>query len=319
MKFSLFCFISQEFSEEKSVLYNKRSKFQSILVFKSAQYGKEGTDCAPCCFCLFDPSHTALHITGNVLVLDGVLQLTERDEFAYHEMMSHLPLCSHPNPKTVLIVGGGDGGILKQVCRHDSVQQITMVEIDTQVIEVAKLYFTKSTAVAFDDSRLTIVNVDGFEYMQSSTEKFDVIIADALDPIGPGETIFTPDFYELMYKALNPGGVVCVQSECWWVNLDLISDVVHCCNDIFDYAEYATANIPSFPCGQTGFVLARKGSNASCRKPVRRPKFASQLKYYNACVHEASFQLPEFVKRRLGIQEDDDGEDCLLNGGCTLQ
>ena len=124
---------------------------------------------------------------------------------------------------------------------------------------------------------------------------------------GPGETIFTPDFYECMYKALNSnGGVACVQSECMWINLNLISDVVHCCNDFLDYAEYATANIPSFPCGQTGFILGRKGYSYSCQHPVRLPsrKLSSQLKWYNPVIHTAAFQLPEFVKATLGIEEN---------------
>lgn len=268
--------------------------------------------------------HSPLCIIGNVLVLDGVLQLTERDEFSYHEMMAHLPLFSHSNPKRVLIVGGGDGGLLKQVCRHGCVESITMVEIDVEVINVAKNYFSNSTAVAFEDPRLTIVHEDGCEYMQRIAKEeetcYDVIIADALDPIGPGETIFTPDFYEFMYKALNAnGGVVCVQSESIWVNLDLISDVLHCCSDIFDYAEYATANIPSFPCGQTGFILARRGRHGSCQKPLRLPsrQFAAQLKWYNPAIHQASFQLPEFVKRHVGIDEDTD-DQCIVNG-CILQ
>jgi spermidine synthase len=193
-----------------------------------------------------------------------------------------------------------------------------MVEIDTQVIDVAKQYFANSTAVAFSDSRLTLVNVDGFEYMQTTNETYDVIIADALDPNGPGETIFTPDFYEYMYKALNHGGVACVQSECIWMNLNLISDVVHCCNDIFEYAEYATVNIPSFPCGQTGFILARKGHSYSCQHPVRLPSrsMSSQLKWYNPAIHEASFQLPEFVKRHLGVEKECDR--CIIGGGCTI-
>ena len=138
-----------------------------------------------------------------------------------------------------------------------------------------------------------------------TSETFDVIIADALDPIGPGETIFTPDFYECMYKALNHGGVACVQSECIWINLNLISDVVHCCNDIFDFAEYATANIPSFPCGQTGFILGRKGHLYSCQHPVRLPSrtLSSLLKWYNPAMHHAAFQLPEFVRAALEVEE----------------
>lgn len=288
------------------------------MVFKSAQYGKKEL-CGSPNATLANSSHSTHH-TGNVLVLDGVLQLTERDEFAYHETMAHIPLFSHSNPKSVLIVGGGDGGILKQVCLHTSVESITMVEIDTQVIDVAKEYFKESTAVAFGDPRLSIINVDGFGFLQSTNNTYDIILADALDPIGPGESIFTPDFYDLLYKRLNHGGICCVQSECWWVNLELIEDVVTCCNDIFDYAEYATANVASFPCGQTGFVLARKGVQKSCRKPVRTPspKLASQLKWYNPGIHEASFQLPEFVKRRLGMRDNND-DDCFVGNGCIIQ
>ena len=231
--------------------------------------------------------------------------------------MAHLPMFSHFNPKKVLIVGGGDGGILKQVCRHSCVESITMVEIDPSVIEVAKEFFSKSTAVSFNDPRLHIVHVDAFEYITQTNETYDVIIADALDPVGPGETIFQPEFYESMYEALNHGGVVCVQGECIWINLDLVSDVVACCNDIFDYAEYASATVPSFPCGQTGFILARKGRNVSCRKPIRlpSPKFMSQLKWYNPTVHEAAFALPEFVKMHLGVEEDT--TECIM-GGCTI-
>lgn len=245
------------------------------------------------------------------------IELTERDEFAYHEMMAHLPMFSHPNPKRVLIVGGGDGGVLKQVCRHACVESITLVEIDPTVIEVAKKFFSKTTAVSLDDPRLTIVHVDAFEYINNTTETYDVIIGDPRDPTGPGETIFQPEFYESMYKALNNNGVVCVQAQCICINLDLISDVVACCNDIFDYAEYASAMVPSFPCGQTGFILARKGRPVSCQKPIRLPlpKFSSQLKWYNPAIHEAAFALPEFVKDHLGVEDETDR--CVLPG-CIL-
>lgn len=148
-KFSL---ALQEFSLEKSILFHQHSGLQDVLVFQSAQYGA-------------------------VLVLDGVIQLTERDEFSYHEMMTNLPLCSHPNPLRVLIVGGGDGGILREVCRHDCVQEIVMVEIDQVVIQVCKAYFTESTAVAFQDPRLKIVNDDAAQYLEDHEPGyFDIIL-----------------------------------------------------------------------------------------------------------------------------------------------
>jgi spermidine synthase len=244
--------------------------------------------------------------------------LTERDEFAYHEMIAHVPMFSHSNPKRVLIVGGGDGGILKQICRHECVESITMVEIDPTVIEVAKKYFSNSTAVSFDDPRLTIVHADALEYMQNTREKYDVIVGDALDPVGPGQTIFQPEFFESMYRALCHGGVACVQGDSIWINLDLISDVVACCNDIFDHAEYASITVPSVPCGQTGFILGRKGRHISCRTPLRLPlpKFSSHLKWYNPALHEAAFALPEFVKHHLGVK-DDETDRCVV-AGCTL-
>jgi spermidine synthase len=146
-KFSL---ALEEFSPSKAILFHEHSDFQEVLVFRSAQY-------------------------GNVLVLDGVIQLTEKDEFSYHEMMTHLPLCSHPHPRRVLIVGGGDGGILREVCRHDCVEEIVLVEIDPTVIRVCRKYFGRSTAVAFDDPRLSIVHQDGAAYLaEHEVDYFDV-------------------------------------------------------------------------------------------------------------------------------------------------
>jgi spermidine synthase len=244
-------------------------------------------------------------------------ELTEQDEYAYHEMMAHLPLFSHPCPKKVLIVGGGDGGILFQVCRHACVKQIVVVEIDPTVIFVAKQYF--STASAFNDERVEIIHQDGSEFIQSCAQDFDVILADTLDPVGPGESLFQPAFYECMHHALKDGGIVCTQSECFWINLDLISDVVACCRDIFDHVEYASTLVPSFPCGQTGFVLARKGKSYSCQRPERleSPKFYAPLRWYNPRVHQAAFVLPEFVRQQLG-HDNGDGTDCWLPSSCTI-
>lgn len=154
-KFSL---ALEEFSNDKAILFHEHSGFQEVLVFQSAQY-------------------------GTTLVLDGVIQLTERDEFAYHETMTHLPMCSHPNPRRVLIVGGGDGGILREVCRHDCVEEIVMVEIDVMVIQVCQKYFRESTAVAFQDPRLTIAQADAAIYLENhELDYFDIILGDTSDP-----------------------------------------------------------------------------------------------------------------------------------------
>ena len=320
-KFSL---ALEEFSSD-SILFHAQSDFQQILVFQSAQY-------------------------GTTLVLDGVIQLTERDEYSYHEMMTHIPLCSHANPRRVLIVGGGDGGILREVCRHDCVQEIVMVEIDALVIDVCRRYFGQSTAVAFDDPRVTIVHADAAQYLQQHHEAnyFDVILGDTSDPVGPAATLFQPAFYESMHAVLsNDGGIICMQAECFWIHLSLISDMIACCADIFDTAEYATTLVPTYPCGQIGFLLASKQQQQSVatpkrttlRKPLRIPNFLSDLQWYSPRQHRAAFTLPPFVERELtplqhnrnvtSLEDDDDYVDdendskeyrCILEHApsCTL-
>ena len=222
-KFSL---ALEEFSVSKAILFHERSDYQDILVFRSAQY-------------------------GNVLCLDGVIQMTERDEFAYHEMICHLPLFAHPNPQSVCVVGGGDGGCLREILRHSSVRHVCLVEIDPLVVQVAQTYFCKTDEPSvFHDPRVQIVYQDAAAFMEAHGQQFDVIIGDTSDPIGPAESLFQPSFYESMYEALRPQGIVCVQAECFWIHLDLISDLVACCADIFDTAEYASTMVPTYPCGQ---------------------------------------------------------------------
>lgn len=272
--------LRQGFSN-KSILYQQQTDFQSLLVFCSAQY-------------------------GNVLVLDGVIQLTERDEFAYHEMMVHIPMCAHPSPRHVLIVGGGDGGALREVCKYDSVEQITVVEIDPVVVQVAREYFANTVSTSFDDPRVTVIHADAAQFVIDKHDCYDVIIADTSDPVGPAESLFQPSFYEAMYSALRHNGIVCVQAECFWIHLELVSDLLACCDDIFDHAEYATTMVPTYPCGQIGFILAAKG-RGTCRRPVRPPPedknnndaAATLLKWYSPQMHRAAFVLPPFVTREL--------------------
>jgi spermidine synthase len=275
-------------------------------------------------------------VPGKVFVIDGIVQLTERDSFTFHEMMAHLPLFAHRDPKRVLIVGGGDGMILREVCRHKEVQQVIVVEIDPLVIQACKEHLRLAPADLFFDPRVEIILADAAEYLKDSTNrnKFDVILADTLDPLGPGESLFEPEFYESMYAALRPNGIACTQGENMWIHFDLVRDLVACCADIFDRAEYATTSVPSYPCGQIGFVLARKGSDKSCSVPVRKITFQDELKWYNPQMHRAAFVLPHYIKTELnapdielnGVEngnhddfdDDDDGDRCLF-AGCTIQ
>lgn len=298
----------KNFSEE-SVIYHQQSEYQNILVFQSAQYGK-------------------------VFCIDGILQLTERDEFAFHEMMAHLPLFSHPDPKRVLIVGGGDGACLREVCRHKQVKHVTLVEIDPMVIQASREHLKLVPPELFDqDPRVEIVLDDAAEYLKdpSNLSKYDVILADTLDPIGPAESLFEPEFYENIYSALRPGGIACMQGETFFIHLNLIRDLLGFCKDIFDFAEYATTMAPSYPCGQIGFILARKGARKSCRMPIRQCEFQSDLKWYNKSMHQAAFVLPQYIRKELSaldnlddptIRYDDvvleDVDDCFLSK-CVIQ
>jgi spermidine synthase len=284
----------KEFSA-KSVLYSCETEFQSILVIKSAQYGK-------------------------VLVLDGVIQMTERDEFAFHEMLVHMPLCSHPHPKKVLIIGGGDGAALFQVCLHSGVEQVTVVEIDPKVVEVVKENFPV-LAAAFQDPRVTIIHRDGAEYLKSTNETFDVILGDTLDPVGPAESLFQPEFYERMEEVLNDFGMICVQAECFWMQLELISDLYACCHDIFDYVSYASTQVPTFPCGQIGFLVAGKGGarrKLAASNPIRECAF--ETKWYSPDMHRAAFVLPPFVMEALEEKSPSEKEpECFLTQpGCAI-
>mmetsp|Transcript_14180 Transcript_14180/g.15362 ORF Transcript_14180/g.15362 Transcript_14180/m.15362 type:complete len:307 (+) Transcript_14180:11-931(+) len=269
----------QKFSiEVDQVLLNGRSGFQDILVFSSKTY-------------------------GTVLVLDGVIQVTERDEFSYQEMITHLPLFAHPSPKKVLIIGGGDGGVLREVAKHPSVTEIHMCEIDQQVVEVGKAYFRNSLATAFNDPRLTLMFADAAAYLKNegATQQYDVIICDSSDPVGPADVLFQPDFFLSMKNALNPvNGIICTQGECIWLHLDLIEKVFGQVKNIFPLVNYAYTTIPTYPSGQIGFMIASLDSNAALSQPKRDPTEEMGLRYYTKNIHNSAFILPKFAQDRLG-------------------
>lgn len=242
---------------------------------------------------------------GNVLVLDGVIQLTERDESAYQELIAHLPLYSHSNPENVLIVGGGDGGVIREVVKHASVKAITICEIDKVVIEAGKKYFP-TVASAWDDKRVTLHCGDGNVFLAdpANEAKYDVIITDSSDPVGPAAALFESPFYQAMNKCLKDGGKICTQAESMWLHLDLIHKLVKDSSHTFANVEYATTQIPTYPAGQIGLLLCSKqlnGKKTSCAKPARRvpKKEEENYKYYSSALHEASFVLPHFVAAKV--------------------
>jgi len=176
--------------------------------------------------------------------LDGIIQCTARDEFSYQEMISFLPLCAHPNPKKVLIVGGGDGGVAREVVKHPLVEEVHQVEIDDRVVELSKQYLPEM-ACGFENKKLKLTIGDGFDYMKKHKNEFDVIITDSSDPIGPAVSLFQESYYELMKHALKDDGIVCSQGGSFWLDLDYIKKTMKGCKEHFAKVAYAVTSVPS--------------------------------------------------------------------------
>ncbi|KAI9813458.1 MAG: putrescine aminopropyltransferase [Pycnora praestabilis] len=167
------------------IIHHEKSKYQDVLIFESSDY-------------------------GTVLVLDNVIQCTERDEFAYQEMITHLAMNAHPNPKKVLVIGGGDGGVLREVVKHDTVEEAILCDIDESVIRLSKKYLP-GMAVGFQHPAVKTHIGDGFKFLADKKNEFDVIITDSSDPEGPAESLFQKPYFELLYGALREGGVITTQ------------------------------------------------------------------------------------------------------------
>ena len=268
----------------KELIHEEKSLFQHIQIFESQTYGR-------------------------VLVLDGVIQLTERDEFSYQESLVHTSLFSHPNPKRVLLIGGGDGGMLREICKHPGVEEIVMVEIDESVVNVSKTYFADTMATAFTDPRVTLIIGDGAKYVQEHAgDNFDALLVDSSDPVGPASVLFENTFYTNCSKTLGPGGIMCNQGECVWLHLDIIKPVLDHCRKCFAESGYFYCTVPTYPSGQIGFILARKEGKDSELPPLGEPtriidaEMQIQMRYYNEKMHRASFVLPEFAQRALSTK-----------------
>lgn len=263
--------------EVDKVLHVEKSKYQDVLVFKSKTY-------------------------GNVLVLDNCIQVTERDEFSYQEMITHLAMNSHPNPKKALVIGGGDGGVLREILKHSSIEEAWLCDIDETVIEVSKKYLP-DMAVSYQDPRTKVHIGDGFKFLEEYKNQFDVIITDSSDPEGPAESLFQKPYFELLKNALTEKGVITTQAENMWIHMDIISKLKKDCSDIFTVVEYAYTMIPTYPSGSIGFMVCSKDANANVKKPLRfewDDEFvAKNLKYYNKQIHEAAFVLPNWADQKL--------------------
>ena len=234
---------------------------------------------------------------GNMLFLDGMVMTSEKDEFVYHEMVAHVPLFTHPNPENVLVVGGGDGGVIREVLKHPSVKKATLVDIDGKVIEYSKK-FLPSIASGLEDARVDVIVGDGFMHIAESENKYDVIMVDSTEPVGPAVNLFTKGFYAGISRALKEDGIFVAQSDNPWFKADLIEQVQKDVKEIFPITNLYLANIPTYPSGLWAFTIGSKKYN-----PLEVPaeRFHDiETKYYTKELHSAAFVLPKFVKDLVG-------------------
>ncbi|RSK28989.1 polyamine aminopropyltransferase [Bacillus sp. HMF5848] len=230
---------------------------------------------------------------GNMLILDGMVMTTQKDEFVYHEMVAHVPLFTHPNPENVLVVGGGDGGVIREVLKHPSVKKATLVEIDGKVIEYSKQYLPEIAGM-LDDPRVEVKVDDGFMHIAQSENEYDVIMVDSTEPVGPAVNLFTKGFYAGISKALKEDGIFVAQSDNPWFKPELITNVQRDVKEIFPITTMYVANIPTYPSGLWCFTL---GSKKHDPLAVEDSRFHDiETKYYTKELHKACFALPKFVQ-----------------------
>ncbi len=233
---------------------------------------------------------------GRMLLLDGVIQTTVKDEFVYHEMISMVALNTHPNPEKVLVIGGGDGGTIREVVKHPKVKEVVLVEIDGRVIEASKQYLPEISA-GLDDPKVKVIVDDGIKHVQDHENTYDVIIVDSTDPVGPAVGLFAADFYRQIHKALTPEGIFVAQTESPFFGRDLIKRIQKDLSEIFAVNKLILANVPTYPGGLWTFSMGSKKHDPENVDRESIPEL--DTRYYSKDVHFSSLVLPPFVKELL--------------------
>ncbi len=257
-------------------LFSAQSEFQRIDIFDSKEFGR-------------------------FLTLDGFMMLTEKDEFIYHEMIVHVPMSVHPCAKKVLVIGAGDGGVLREIIKYDCVEQIDLCEIDEMVVDVCK-EFLPLTACGFDDSRVKLHFQDGLKFIRRCENEYDLIIVDSTDPFGPGEGLFTKEFYGNCFKALKEDGIMVNQHESPFYEEDAVAmqrahkRIV----ESFSISRVYQAHIPTYPSGHWLFGFASKKYHPTEDLDAARWKaLGLSTRYYNPNLHRGAFALPNYVEELL--------------------
>ncbi|EYE88088.1 spermidine synthase [Fervidicella metallireducens AeB] len=232
-------------------------------------------------------------VFGRMLVLDGIVQTTIKDEFVYHEMISHIPLFTHPNPKKVLVVGGGDGGAIREILRHPSVEKAVLCEIDGDVVEECKKYLPEISC-ALDDPRCEVFIGDGIKYVKEHKNEFDVIIVDSTDPFSIAEGLFGGNFYKDIYESLTEDGIFIAQTETPFYLPETVKKVFSDAKAIFPVTKMFMAAIPTYPGGYWSFTVGSKKYDPSQVDITKIPEM--DTKYYTPEIHKACFVLPKYVQ-----------------------
>jgi len=235
---------------------------------------------------------------GRMLVLDGVINLTERGEFVYHEMLVHVPLFSHPHPLKILIVGGGDGGTAREVLKHEGINRIQLVEIDREVIAVSKSYFP-SLGLALDHPKVNVLVMDAIQYVREIKETFDIILIDSTDPvIEQSEGLFSVPFYRDCLHALTEQGILAAQVGDISFETNLVSGVFNRLKEVFPVVRIYLAPIPSYTLAPYSFAFCSKTVYPEMSLVrLRRICRSSQTRYYNPQIQQAAFALPEDLRK----------------------
>lgn len=253
-------------------LISKKSTYQQIDIFETKEFGK-------------------------VFALDGYIMLTEKDEFIYHEMITHVPMAVHPGVENVLVIGAGDGGTIRELTRYDSIKHIDMVEIDSEVVEVCKEYLP-STACKLDDERVHIHYQDGLRFVRTKENEYDLIIVDSTDPFGPGEGLFTKEFYGNCFKALKEDGILINQHESPFYGNDAkaAKQTHKKIASVFPISLVYQFHMPTYPSGHWLFGFASKKYHPL--KDIRYDEWNAlgiKTKYYNTSLHAGAFAVPNYV------------------------
>jgi spermidine synthase len=258
----------------KSKLAEQTTEFQKIEIFDTVAYGK-------------------------MMVIDGFVMLTESDEFVYHEMISHVPMCLHEDPKDVLVIGGGDGGTVRELVRHPSVKKVVLCEIDGGVVDYAKQFFP-AVSCALDHPKVEVRIADGIDFIKKSENAFDVIIVDSTDPIGPGEGLFTGEFYKNVKKALRPGGIMTAQSESPWAHAHELKRIYNNIHSGFQTVKPYVGSVPTYPRGLWSWTLAT--NDAPLNFSRERFEALGEMQYLRVEMFDHLFKVPPFYAKKLELQ-----------------